>query len=181
MSRFTPATSAVWLSISTHALMPSSSSRADGAGMRSPSIWNKMELLAHPSGGMQEGRLRLFSEGKHSVGRESTLSGQGAQASTPSRAAPAHSCSRKEAIFSAVAPTRSSNLSHPPQVEAPAPDVMARDLGNFGRIAMAARTVLVEVDGRTTRLTLNRPDRLNSFNTEMHEALAAALDEAGAH
>jgi 2-(1,2-epoxy-1,2-dihydrophenyl)acetyl-CoA isomerase len=43
---------------------------------------------------------------------------------------------------------------------------------------MAGDTVLVEVDGALTRITLNRPDRLNSFTTEMHEALAQALDNA---
>lgn len=32
--------------------------------------------------------------------------------------------------------------------------------------------------GGWTELTLNRPDRLNSFNEEMHGALAAALDDA---
>jgi 2-(1,2-epoxy-1,2-dihydrophenyl)acetyl-CoA isomerase len=40
---------------------------------------------------------------------------------------------------------------------------------------MASETVLVEQQDGVTRLTLNRPDRLNSFNVEMHEALAAAL------
>src|SRR5262245_58758177 len=43
---------------------------------------------------------------------------------------------------------------------------------------MAGDTVLVEVDGALTRITLNRPDRLNSFTTEMHEALAQDLDNA---
>jgi 2-(1,2-epoxy-1,2-dihydrophenyl)acetyl-CoA isomerase len=43
---------------------------------------------------------------------------------------------------------------------------------------MASATVLVEHNGGVTRLTLNRPDRLNSFNVEMHEALAAAVDAA---
>ena len=36
-------------------------------------------------------------------------------------------------------------------------------------------TVLVERDGGVTIVTLNRPDRLNSFTVEMHEALAEAL------
>ena len=40
---------------------------------------------------------------------------------------------------------------------------------------MGSQTILVEQQGGVTRLTLNRPDRLNSFNVEMHEALAAAL------
>jgi 2-(1,2-epoxy-1,2-dihydrophenyl)acetyl-CoA isomerase len=40
---------------------------------------------------------------------------------------------------------------------------------------MASETVLIERQDGITRLTLNRPDRLNSFNVEMHEALAAAL------
>ncbi len=37
-------------------------------------------------------------------------------------------------------------------------------------------TVLVDREGDVTVLTLNRPDRLNSFTLDMHEALAAALD-----
>ncbi|MDR6755850.1 2-(1,2-epoxy-1,2-dihydrophenyl)acetyl-CoA isomerase [Mycoplana sp. BE70] len=41
-------------------------------------------------------------------------------------------------------------------------------------------TSTIKVDRRDgwTRITLNRPDRLNSFNEEMHRALAAALEEA---
>lgn len=41
-------------------------------------------------------------------------------------------------------------------------------------------TLTIKVDRRDgwTRITLNRPDRLNSFNEEMHRALAAALEEA---
>lgn len=38
-------------------------------------------------------------------------------------------------------------------------------------------TVLVERDGGVAVVTLNRPDRLNSFTVEMHAALAAALDD----
>jgi 2-(1,2-epoxy-1,2-dihydrophenyl)acetyl-CoA isomerase len=41
-------------------------------------------------------------------------------------------------------------------------------------------TVLTERKGAVTVITLNRPDRLNSFTVEMHGALAAALDEAAA-
>lgn len=37
-------------------------------------------------------------------------------------------------------------------------------------------TVLVERDGGVAIVTLNRPDRLNSFTVEMHIALAAVLD-----
>jgi 2-(1,2-epoxy-1,2-dihydrophenyl)acetyl-CoA isomerase len=37
-------------------------------------------------------------------------------------------------------------------------------------------TVLTERDGGVVIITLNRPDRLNSFTVEMHAALAAALD-----
>ncbi len=40
---------------------------------------------------------------------------------------------------------------------------------------MAGETVLVDRIGGVTRLTLNRPDRLNSFTLEMHAALRAAL------
>ena len=38
-----------------------------------------------------------------------------------------------------------------------------------------SETVLVERAGGVTLVTLNRPDRLNSFTVEMHEALAAAF------
>jgi 2-(1,2-epoxy-1,2-dihydrophenyl)acetyl-CoA isomerase len=37
--------------------------------------------------------------------------------------------------------------------------------------------ILAETDG-VARITLNRPDRLNSFTRQMHAELAAALDEA---
>lgn len=40
---------------------------------------------------------------------------------------------------------------------------------------MANETVLVERIGGVTRLTLNRPDRLNSFTLDMHDALRAAF------
>ncbi len=39
-------------------------------------------------------------------------------------------------------------------------------------------TLLVDRRPGWTIITLNRPDRLNSFNEEMHRALAGALDEA---
>jgi 2-(1,2-epoxy-1,2-dihydrophenyl)acetyl-CoA isomerase len=41
-------------------------------------------------------------------------------------------------------------------------------------------TVLVAHDGGVAEITLNRPDRLNSFTVEMHGALADALDAAAA-
>ncbi len=37
-------------------------------------------------------------------------------------------------------------------------------------------TILTEQHGDLTQITLNRPDRLNSFNEEMHLAIRAALD-----
>jgi len=40
---------------------------------------------------------------------------------------------------------------------------------------MGYQTILFELDGAIARLTLNRPDRLNSFTSEMHEELADAL------
>lgn len=40
------------------------------------------------------------------------------------------------------------------------------------------RTVLVDHADGVCRITLNRPDKLNAFNTEMHVALFAALSEA---
>ena len=39
--------------------------------------------------------------------------------------------------------------------------------------------ILVETKGAFSVVTLNRPDRLNSFNAEMHRALAAALAQLG--
>jgi len=40
---------------------------------------------------------------------------------------------------------------------------------------MSYRTILFECDAGIARLTLNRPERLNSFNIEMHEEVRAAL------
>ncbi|WDI30677.1 2-(1,2-epoxy-1,2-dihydrophenyl)acetyl-CoA isomerase PaaG [Hyphococcus flavus] len=42
---------------------------------------------------------------------------------------------------------------------------------------MAFETILLEISNGAARLTLNRPDRLNSFNIQMHEEVQAALDE----
>ncbi len=38
-------------------------------------------------------------------------------------------------------------------------------------------TILLDVREGVATITLNRPDRLNSFNEDMHRALAAALDQ----
>jgi 2-(1,2-epoxy-1,2-dihydrophenyl)acetyl-CoA isomerase len=43
---------------------------------------------------------------------------------------------------------------------------------------MAFETILFEVSGGVARLTLNRPDRLNSFTLRMHEEIALAIAEA---
>lgn len=40
---------------------------------------------------------------------------------------------------------------------------------------MSTEPILFTVDGAIARVTLNRPDKLNSFNVALHEALAAAL------
>src|SRR5438105_10216434 len=40
-------------------------------------------------------------------------------------------------------------------------------------------TMLVERSGAVARITLNRPDRLNSFTRQMHEELREALDDLG--
>jgi 2-(1,2-epoxy-1,2-dihydrophenyl)acetyl-CoA isomerase len=40
--------------------------------------------------------------------------------------------------------------------------------------------VLVSIEGGIERITLNRPDKLNAFNLDMHRALAAAMDRAEA-
>src|SRR3979409_2434351 len=41
---------------------------------------------------------------------------------------------------------------------------------------MSYDTILFSVDGGIARLTLNRPDKLNSFNTQMHGEVRHALD-----
>jgi 2-(1,2-epoxy-1,2-dihydrophenyl)acetyl-CoA isomerase len=41
---------------------------------------------------------------------------------------------------------------------------------------MAFETILFSTEAGVARLTLNRPDRLNSFTVKMHEEIAAALD-----
>lgn len=46
---------------------------------------------------------------------------------------------------------------------------------------MAYSTIILSVEGGVATLTLNRPDRLNSFNTEMHEDVQAALSEVEAN
>jgi 2-(1,2-epoxy-1,2-dihydrophenyl)acetyl-CoA isomerase len=43
----------------------------------------------------------------------------------------------------------------------------------------ASPTVLKRREGAVAVITLNRPDRLNSFTVEMHAALASALEDAG--
>jgi 2-(1,2-epoxy-1,2-dihydrophenyl)acetyl-CoA isomerase len=42
---------------------------------------------------------------------------------------------------------------------------------------MSYQTILFEVSGGVARLTLNRPDRLNSFNVEMHGEVRDALSQ----
>jgi 2-(1,2-epoxy-1,2-dihydrophenyl)acetyl-CoA isomerase len=44
---------------------------------------------------------------------------------------------------------------------------------------MTYQTIDFKVAGGVARLTLNRPDRLNSFTIEMHEEVADALDRLG--
>ena len=43
---------------------------------------------------------------------------------------------------------------------------------------MSGETVLVAKSGGVTRLTLNRPDKLNAFTLPMHTELRAALEAA---
>ena len=45
---------------------------------------------------------------------------------------------------------------------------------------MSEQTVLVARHGDWTQLTLNRPDRLNSFNETMHKELSAAIADIAA-
>lgn len=42
---------------------------------------------------------------------------------------------------------------------------------------MSYQTILFEVSGGVARLTLNRPDRLNSFNVQMHKEVREALSQ----
>lgn len=42
---------------------------------------------------------------------------------------------------------------------------------------MAFQTILFEIQNAIARLTLNRPEKLNSFNVEMHEEVRAAVDQ----
>jgi 2-(1,2-epoxy-1,2-dihydrophenyl)acetyl-CoA isomerase len=48
-----------------------------------------------------------------------------------------------------------------------------------GRQAMPYETIRVDIDAATSvaTVTLNRPDKLNSFTRAMHEELSAALEE----
>ena len=43
-------------------------------------------------------------------------------------------------------------------------------------VAMSYETILFDVEGGVARLTLNRPDKLNSLNVHMHEEVRHALD-----
>jgi 2-(1,2-epoxy-1,2-dihydrophenyl)acetyl-CoA isomerase len=45
--------------------------------------------------------------------------------------------------------------------------------------AMTYETIAFKVEGGVARLTLNRPDRLNSFTVQMHEEVADALTKLG--
>jgi 2-(1,2-epoxy-1,2-dihydrophenyl)acetyl-CoA isomerase len=46
---------------------------------------------------------------------------------------------------------------------------------------MSSGTVLLEIRDAIARVTLNRPDKLNSFNVQMHDELRATLDTVEAH
>ena len=48
-----------------------------------------------------------------------------------------------------------------------------------GEQAVAYETILFEIAGPVARITLNRPDRLNSFTAAMHEELRDALANLG--
>ncbi len=49
----------------------------------------------------------------------------------------------------------------------------------LGAEAMAYETINFSVENGVARLTLNRPDRLNSFTVQMHEEVADALSNLG--
>ena len=42
-------------------------------------------------------------------------------------------------------------------------------------MAVTYQNILFDISGGIARLTLNRPERLNSFNTAMHAEVRAAL------
>ena len=46
-------------------------------------------------------------------------------------------------------------------------------------MGMAYETIDFKADGSIARITLNRPDRLNSFTVQMHEELRDALASLG--
>ena len=48
-----------------------------------------------------------------------------------------------------------------------------------GEKAVAYETILFKIEGPVARITLNRPDRLNSFTAEMHRELRDALANLG--
>lgn len=43
---------------------------------------------------------------------------------------------------------------------------------------MDFETIILDIDGGVARLTLNRPDRLNSFTVQMHDEVSRALEAA---
>ncbi len=45
---------------------------------------------------------------------------------------------------------------------------------------MPFSTIIFHLDGGVARLTLNRPERLNAFNSVMHEEVSAALSSVEA-
>lgn len=46
---------------------------------------------------------------------------------------------------------------------------------------MSDDSIQLDISDGVARITLNRPDKLNSFNVTMHEALASALDRIESH
>src|SRR4028119_865489 len=59
--------------------------------------------------------------------------------------------------------------------EPPPPTPSPRGRGNAREGGMTYSTILFSNDGGIARLTLNRPERLNSFTVQMHEEVADAL------
>jgi 2-(1,2-epoxy-1,2-dihydrophenyl)acetyl-CoA isomerase len=51
---------------------------------------------------------------------------------------------------------------------------------HWARMHMAYETILFSVEDAAARLTLNRPDRLNSFTVQMHDEIRDALDHIDA-
>jgi 2-(1,2-epoxy-1,2-dihydrophenyl)acetyl-CoA isomerase len=51
-----------------------------------------------------------------------------------------------------------------------------QNLKHLGRLTMSGNSVLLDISDGVATIVLNRPDRLNAFDTEMHQRLQQTLD-----